>query len=106
MPHANIWIRKQDYDKWEKIPNKSEFISQALRGEKLEAVYIEETVTNQVAVVKKPIKQEMTNDEIAVAAFNGVSTKDFVTTGTLTCKDGHPSRDGKYCSNIKCSYFN
>lgn len=97
MPHANVWIRKQDYDKWEKLPNKSEFISNALRGEKLEAVYIEETVTDQVAVVKKPIKRvdQMTNDEIAVAAFNG-----------LTCKDGHPSKDGKYCSNIKCSYFN
>ena len=23
-----------------------------------------------------------------------------------TCKAGHPSKDGKYCMNIKCSYFN
>ena len=89
MPHANVWIRKQDYDKWEKLPNKSEFISNALRGEKLEAVYIEE---------------EPSNDKIAFDAFNGANTKDFAR--TLTCKDGHPSRDGKYCSNIKCSYFN
>lgn len=32
MPHANIWIRKEDEEKWERIPNKSEFIHIVLNG--------------------------------------------------------------------------
>jgi len=31
MPHANIWIRKEDQELWDKVENKSEFISLALR---------------------------------------------------------------------------
>lgn len=32
MPHANIWIRSDDLEKWEAIEKKSEFISEALNG--------------------------------------------------------------------------
>ena len=32
MPHANIWIRKDDMEKWLAIENKSEFIANALQG--------------------------------------------------------------------------
>lgn len=30
MPHANIWIRQDDWEKWQKLPNKSEAVSRML----------------------------------------------------------------------------
>lgn len=54
MPHVNIWIRKADYDKWIKLPNKPEAISKMLRGEALQAVKIKETV-NLPSQNKKPV---------------------------------------------------
>lgn len=30
MPHRNIWVRKEDLDKWEKISNKSEWLHEQL----------------------------------------------------------------------------
>lgn len=36
MPHANIWVRRADWEKWEAIEKKSEFISNALKGTHIE----------------------------------------------------------------------
>jgi hypothetical protein len=55
MPHVNIWIRKADYDKWQKLPNKPEAISKMLRGETLQAVYVKETVLDQ-GFYKEPVR--------------------------------------------------
>lgn len=30
--HANIWIRKEDEERWQQLENKAEFIHQALNG--------------------------------------------------------------------------
>lgn len=50
MPHANIWIRKEDVDKWQALEKKSEFIHNALNdggvsgmvGALVKAEYVEE----------------------------------------------------------------
>jgi hypothetical protein len=31
MPHANIWIRRSNWDKWEKTDNKSKLINRLLK---------------------------------------------------------------------------
>lgn len=103
MPHANIWIRKEDYELWQEIPNKSEFISNALKG-----------VVPTISEMREETEtyKEDYNDKIAIDAFNGKTTvvsgmnTDSPSSGTLTCKYGHYSRDGKSCNNIKCAYFN
>lgn len=35
MPHANIWIRKSDWEKWQQLKDKSAFIHSALAGEEV-----------------------------------------------------------------------
>lgn len=100
---VNIYIRKENEAAWEES-GKSDWINSLLRpqfkgtdkGVLLKAA--KQASKSQEETIQKA------NDKIAFDAFNGANTKDF--TGTLTCKDGHPSKDGKYCSNIKCSYFN
>lgn len=37
MPHANIWIRKENQDKWERITDKSDWVNS-----RLSAVFIQE----------------------------------------------------------------
>lgn len=86
---VNIYIRKENEAAWEES-GKSDWINSLLRP--------------QFKGTDKGVLLKPSNDKIAFDAFNGANTKDF--TGTLTCKEGHPSKDGKYCSNIKCSYFN
>lgn len=103
MPHANVWIRKQDYELWQEIPNKSEFISNALKG----VVPTISEMREETETYKKDY-----NDKLAIDAFNGKTTivsgmnTDSPSSGTLTCKYGHPSKNGKSCNNIKCAYFN
>lgn len=35
MPRVDVWIRKEDWEKWKAITNKPEFISQAIKHAKL-----------------------------------------------------------------------
>lgn len=32
MPHANIWIRRDNYEKWENIPDKSNWLNTLLEN--------------------------------------------------------------------------
>lgn len=108
MPHANIWIRKEDYELWQEIPNKSEFISNALKG-------VVPTIS-EMREETETYKQDY-NDKIAIDAFNGdldepagkFDRDEFIKAAkevqSLTCKYGHPSKNGKSCNNIKCAYF-
>ena len=80
MPRVNIYVNNDNYPDFEKEENKSGLINQLL--------------SDHYAGEEK-IRSVVQADKVAVAAFND----------QLTCKAGHPSRDGKSCSNIKCSYF-
>lgn len=43
---VSVYIRKEDEDKWRKLPKKTEAIHAMLNGQKLSAVRIEETVAD------------------------------------------------------------
>lgn len=62
MPHANVWIRKGDMDKWDAIDNKSEFIHNALNG------------VGGTYTIKQPAKQKVSISELK--KIPGVTTAD------------------------------
>ena len=42
MPQVTVYVRKSDHEAWIKLPNKSEAISQMLRGQTFNAVKVVE----------------------------------------------------------------
>lgn len=75
MPHYNVWIRRDHEERFSAEANKSGLINDLLDAHYSKAP--------KVTPAASPTE-----------IFNG-----------LTCKAGHPSKDGKHCSNIKCSYY-
>ena len=81
MPHANIWIRKEDYATWELLPNKAEFLSQALRGT---TIHIEEPMP-QVIIPSTPKRSAK---EVA-DLIPGLSLASEWRKDTKKCSKGH-----------------
>jgi hypothetical protein len=88
MPHANIWIRKDDWELWEKVENKSEFISRALNPPTPKSITepIKPRPQNNFFTESKPIvKQAKSNFSF--------------------CKNGHPIPEGRdSCMGKGCKY--
>jgi hypothetical protein len=65
MPHANIWIREDDWELWTAIEKKSEFISEALNsGTNNGTEPIEKPITKQINNVIDKVKKVADANEI------------------------------------------
>jgi len=90
MPKATIWIREEDFDAWEKIGDRPQFISDAINGRKYDEVQLAEGYP-KTDKTPPPVLDDP-NIDIAANLFAG------------KCKNGHPSADGKHCLNVGCVY--
>jgi hypothetical protein len=52
MPHANVWIRKEDWETWSQIENKAEFLHRALNEGLV-------TVPGSSMVEQRPVKAKV-----------------------------------------------
>lgn len=78
MPHATIWIRREDWETWISIENKAEWVHGALKPR----------VNNSMREIKLP-------------QFD----KPFkVLKSGPQCKNGHLVDDWGYCMDITCKY--
>lgn len=82
MPHANIWIRKDDWQAWQNVADKPKFLHDALNG-------------------RTTLSQEAANALDDALTKAKVPTEDRV--GIVEVCNGHPSfrRD---CGLIGCGY--
>ena len=51
MPHANVWIRKEDYDAWRALENKAEFIHAALNSSNKQPAVKQPPIVNVPGVI-------------------------------------------------------
>jgi hypothetical protein len=59
MPHVNIWIRRDDFDAWESIKDKPEFLHDALNGVQPEKYNKAVEERKEVRKVLKPVLERM-----------------------------------------------
>lgn len=94
----NIYVSTTNSDLFEAEENKSGLINGFLSTR-----YALGSLS-EVAEIKNPIKTK----EDAERLLATVSGKTYAVDGknpvALTCKNGHPSEDGKHCHNAKCVY--
>lgn len=98
MPHANVWIRKKDEDRWEALENKSQFISDALNGAPttIDATPSRKVYSSSVTKVTSPISKK---DKIKpLLNIPGLTTAD-----KLECSGDH-YMNRKDCGRAKCPW--
>ena len=101
MPNRTLYINNSNWEKFKDEPSMSAVVNALLIQHY--AKFDEGDLKHLRTITKRSLKKypnavkEMEEVEQATPAeiFEG-----------RTCKAGHPSKDGKYCMNIKCSYFN
>lgn len=89
----NIYIRRDNWEKFKDEKLKAELINGLLQSH-YKGTPAQTKPKKAVEELKK-LPQIKTADEIAIDAFAGKQ---------LTCPEGHPSRDGRHCNNLKCAY--
>lgn len=79
MPKVTIWIRNDDLPAWNKISDRAMWLHDQLSYPML-------TVKVDEDEVEKPV------EKLAAEILK------------RTCKNGHPSSNGRHCFNMKCVY--
>lgn len=111
MPRANVHIRNEDFETWQMIKNKSEFIHEAIEEYFKTAGAVVEAVnkkTAEVAPVDAPeIYEESALDSEPAKVIKASKDveKVLAATGRDTCPNGHVLAPGtKRCSWKGCKY--
>jgi hypothetical protein len=100
MPHANVWIRKEDWEKWQALDSKSEFIHFALNPEK----YQYKTTYQKAA---EDFNAEVVDNarKIKNNTQNPVGEAKPTRNSAGFCANGHPIPDGRSkCMGKGCKY--
>lgn len=72
MPQGNVWIRKENWEKWQELPNKSDFINSIL--EEKESLPIPAPRENFTPVATQPRTPAVIRSEIAAIEAELAST--------------------------------
>lgn len=102
MPRVNIYIREGDWELWQKIQDKPEWISGLLNA------YSDKTIkpdtTNLYAEVEKILDDP--NIKTASELFAEKTAPPILADIPLnrTCKKGHPANEKGRCHNMRCVY--
>lgn len=64
MPHVNIWVRKNDWDKWQLVDNKSQLVSQAINRSEITPVVRKSGIR---------LKQEIPKEVLAIPGVEKAS---------------------------------
>jgi hypothetical protein len=118
MPHANIWIRGENWEHWKTISNKSEIVNAVLDQSRKTGLSFPEKVAEKIKVgdvLQGDTPRRVTKIEEIEMAYNpkkkellGKPVGDLLSTKPETgawCKNGHllqPGRDR--CSAKGCKY--
>jgi hypothetical protein len=95
MPHANIWIRKENEDKWEAIPEKSEWINALLANSGSTSRY----------GAPRTIAGETFREVLSETLPKQPVLKPRVSNTAGYCKEGHPIPPGRdRCMGKGCKY--
>ena len=99
MPHANVWIRKRDYEAWTALENKSEFIHNALNRQHF--------VDGAERAISTPMyESDITLEEARTWTANVKGLDGLIKEKNVKfCKNSHPIPDGQYkCLGKGCKY--
>lgn len=97
MPHANIWIRKHNEERWNAIEDKSAFVNLALAGTDVPKVNSAIKQKKEIEEILKPHLEQL--KPTALSSNGRITDFGSVHEGSSPSEATKPLKQQKYCKN-------